>query len=195
MRQLLIATNNPGKVRELRELLVGLPVPLVMPRDLGLDAAVDEIGATYAENASLKAAALARASGQITLADDSGLEVDALGGAPGLHSARYAGPGASDAERRAKLVAALRGTPAPRLARFRCAIAVAAPEVRLFEGVCEGEILLEERGLNGFGYDPLFFLPELGRTLAELPDHLKNRLSHRGRAVQAALPYLRQLFA
>lgn len=199
MSRLLIATNNPGKARELQELLAALSVPLVRPIDLGITAEVAETGATYAENARLKAEALARATGLIALGDDSGLEVDALGGAPGLRSARYAGPGASDAERRARLVQALRGTPPPRAARFRCAIAVAMPalagiEVHLFEGMCEGEVLLEERGQNGFGYDPLFWLPEQGRTMAELPDDLKNRLSHRGRAVQAALPFLKTLF-
>ncbi|MBL8056505.1 MAG: RdgB/HAM1 family non-canonical purine NTP pyrophosphatase [Anaerolineales bacterium] len=199
MTRLLIATNNPGKVRELQELLAELPVPLVRPYDLGITTEVAETGATYAENARLKAEALAAASGLIALGDDSGLEVDALGGAPGLHSARYAGPGATDADRRAKLIQALREAPAPRAARFRCVIAVAvpaasaAPAVHLFEGTCEGEILLEERGQNGFGYDPLFWLPDQGRTMAELPNPLKNRLSHRGRAVQAALPWLHAL--
>lgn len=198
MSQLLIATNNPGKVRELQELLAPLSVPLVRPVDVGITAEVAETGATYAENARLKAEALARAAGLVAVGDDSGLEVDALGGAPGLHSARYAGQGASDAQRRAKLVQALRGTPPPRTARFRCVIAVAVPapagpQVHLFEGVCEGEVLLEERGHNGFGYDPLFWLPDQGRTMAELPGDLKNRLSHRGRAVQAALPLLRGL--
>lgn len=202
MSKLLIATNNAGKVRELHDLLTGLAVTLVRPRDLGLEGEVEETGATYAENAALKAEAWARATGLITLADDSGLEVEALGGAPGVYSARYAGPGAADADRRAKLLEALRGTPAPRRACFRCVIAVAepaagaaAPQLTYFEGVCPGEILWEERGRNGFGYDPIFWLPELGQTMAELTDAVKNRVSHRGRAVQAAQPYLRGLFA
>lgn len=201
MRQLLIATHNPGKLREFQALLAGLPADLVRPQDLGLSEPVAETGATYADNARLKAQALAQASGLITLADDSGLEVDALGGAPGIHSARYAGPGASDADRRARLIAALRATPAPRPACFRCVIAVAvpapgaAPRLTCFEGACPGEIVLQERGAGGFGYDPVFWLPELGQTLAELPEPVKNRLSHRARAIQAGWDYLRSLFA
>lgn len=200
MKKLLLGTNNAGKLRELQDLLGDLPADLISPQAAGLDLEVEETGATYAANARLKAEALARASGLITLADDSGLEVDALGGAPGVLSARYAGPGASDADRRAKLLRALAAVPAPRAARFRCVIALAEPAaagliVALFEGVCPGEIGHEERGFNGFGYDPVFYLPELGRTLAELPEAQKNRLSHRGRAVAAALPRLRQLFA
>lgn len=201
MAQLLIATNNRGKVRELQAILDGLPAALVTPHDVGLHFEVDETGATYAENARLKALAFAQASGLITVADDSGLEVDALDGAPGLHSARYAGPGRSDSDRRAKLVAALRAVSAPRTARFRCVIAVAAPSsegpapaLAFFEGVCEGEILLEERGQGGFGYDPLFFIPALGQTMAELPAETKNRLSHRARATLAARPHLLSLF-
>jgi XTP/dITP diphosphohydrolase len=195
MRQLLIATNNRGKLHELVPLLGALPLHLVTPHDLGLRLEVEETGATYAENARLKAAAFAQASGLLTLADDSGLEVDALGGAPGVYSARYAGAGASDADRRATLIHALRAVPAPRLARFRCVMAIAQPggAIEYFEGVCEGEILLQERGTHGFGYDPLFFLPEHGCTMAELPSAVKNQVSHRARAAQAALPFLRQL--
>jgi XTP/dITP diphosphohydrolase len=189
---LLIATNNPGKRVEFEALLTGLNVPLVTPASLGLDIEVAETGSTYAENARLKAEALARASGLLTLGDDSGLEVDALGGRPGLHSARYAGPGASDADRRRKLMQELSQVPAPRPARFVCVVAVAHPGLgtREFEGVVEGQIILEERGEGGFGYDPLFFLPEYQVTMAELPEAQKNRLSHRGRAVEAARPYL-----
>lgn len=195
MLQLLIATNNRGKLHELLPLLGDLPIHLVTPHALGLHLEVEETGTTYAENARLKAAAFAQASGLLTLADDSGLEVDALGGAPGVYSARYAGAGASDADRRARLIHALRAVPAPRPARFRCVIAIARPSgtVEYFEGVCEGEILLEERGTHGFGYDPLFFLPEHGCTMAELPSAVKNQVSHRARAAQAALPRLHQL--
>jgi XTP/dITP diphosphohydrolase len=189
---LLIATNNPGKRVEFEALLHGLDARLVTPAALGLTLEVEETGATYAENARLKAETLARVSGLLTLGDDSGVEVAALGGRPGLHSARYAGPGASDADRRRKLMHELRQVPAPRPARFVAVVAVARPglETREFEGVVEGEIILEERGSGGFGYDPLFFMPEYQATMAELPEAVKNRLSHRGRAVESALPYI-----
>jgi XTP/dITP diphosphohydrolase len=195
MRQLLVATNNPGKLREFVALLRSLESDLVTPADLNLSLEVEENGQTFAENARLKALAFAQASGLITVGDDSGLEVEALAGGPGLYSARYAGPGASDADRRAKLMQAVRRIPAPRTARFRCALAVAQPDegVEVFEGTCEGEIVLEERGTNGFGYDPIFFVPAYGGTLAEMPSELKNQISHRARAAQAALPYLRTL--
>ena len=197
MVKVLVATNNRGKVRELAEIFADLKDGLLLPADLGITLDVAETGQTYAENARLKAMAFARASGVISMGDDSGLEVDALAGAPGLYSARYAGRGASDADRRAKLVQELRQTPAPRPARFRCAIAVARPagEVASFEGTCEGEIILEERGSNGFGYDPVFYLPAYGCTMAELPPETKNRVSHRARAAQAALPYLKKILA
>jgi len=197
MAIVIIASNNRGKVREYYDILPHLDAELLTPADIGLMLEVVEDGATYAENARLKAVACARASGLISIGDDSGLEVDALAGAPGLYSARYAGRGASDADRRAKLVQELRHTPAPRPARFRCAIAVARPagEVASFEGTCEGEIILEERGSNGFGYDPVFYLPAYGCTMAELPPETKNRVSHRARAAQAALPYLKKILA
>jgi len=193
MRRLLIATTNPGKLVEFRELLGDLSIELVLPsRDLQ----VAETGSNYAENAALKARAYAAASGLPALADDSGLEVDALGGAPGLFSARYSPlPGANDADRRAHLLANLRGLPRPWTAHFHCTTAVALPggELYLAEGQVFGEILPEERGSNGFGYDPLFLLPELGRTMAELTREEKNTLSHRARALHAALPAIRKL--
>lgn len=199
MKKILIGTNNPGKVRELMAIFGGLPFQVLTLREAGLAMDVEETGATYAANATLKAVAFAQASGLVTVADDSGLEVDALGGGPGVYSARYAGPGASDAERRARLLAALHDQPPPRPARFRCVIAVAtpgaaAPEVHLFEGVCAGEIALAGRGAGGFGYDPLFYLPEHQATMAELPEALKNQISHRARAAQAALPFLQTVF-
>ena len=195
MIRLLLATNNRGKLHELLPLFGDLPLHLVTPHALGLRLEVAETGTTYVENARLKAAVFAQASGLLTLADDSGLEVDALGGAPGVYSARYAGEGASDAERRARLIHVLRVVSAPRLARFRCVMAIAQPggAMHCFEGVCEGEILLEERGTHGFGYDPLFFLPDHGCTMAELPSAVKNQVSHRARAAQAARPFLHQL--
>lgn len=194
---LLLATHNPGKVRELQALLSELGIRVVRPAEVGLHFDVDETGTTYAENATLKAQAFAQASGLVSVADDSGLEVDALDGGPGVYSARYGGPGASDGDRRAKLVAAVRHVPPPRLARFRCVIAVAQPTspVSLFEGMCPGQIVLEERGTNGFGYDPIFYLPEHGCTMAELDPTIKNQISHRARAWQAARPTLLALLA
>jgi XTP/dITP diphosphohydrolase len=198
MMELLLATNNPGKRREIQALLADLPVKLVTPAMLGLQLDVVEDGATYQENAALKGRAFAQAAGLPALADDSGLEVDALDGAPGLHSARYAPqPGATDADRRAYLLANLRGRPRPWTARFRCWVALAQPGggLEFAEGVCPGEIIPEARGSDGFGYDPIFLLPELGRTMAELTMAEKNRLSHRARAVLAARPLIAALAA
>lgn len=200
MSKLLIATNNPGKVREYVELLGDLPhVEITFPAQEGLALEVEESGETFAENARLKALAHARASGLPTLADDSGLEVDALDGAPGVHSARYAGPGASDVTRYRKLLAELAGVPAGRRsARFRCVVALALPggEVHTAEGTCEGEIGFAPRGEFGFGYDPVFVVDgQDGRTMAELAPEVKNRISHRARAVQAILPDLRRLLS
>jgi XTP/dITP diphosphohydrolase len=183
--RLLVATNNAGKVREYDDLLRGLDLELWGLADIGLEWQVDETGHTFDENAQLKARAYCRASHLLTLADDSGLEVTMLGGAPGVHSARYAGQGASDADRIRKLLAALDGVPwDDRAARFRCVIALAWPDGRLetFEGQCEGVIALEPKGTNGFGFDPVFYLPELNCTMAELPMDVKNRISHRARA-------------
>lgn len=197
MNKLLIATTNKGKIRELHAILDGLGIQLLTPTDLHLHLDVHEDGTTYAENAAKKALAFAHASGLTALADDSGLEVDALGGAPGLYSARYSPkPGAKDADRRAYLLENLRGKPHPWTARFVATVALAGPDgsVELAEGSCAGEIIPEERGNGGFGYDPIFFMPELGQTMAELPEETKNRLSHRARAVQAAMPMIRRWF-
>jgi len=196
--KLLIASTNRGKLREFQEILSGEPYDLFLPADLGIALTVEETGTTYRENAALKARAYAQASGLITLSDDSGLEVQALGGAPGLHSARYAPQtGATDADRRAYLLENLRGKPRPWLARFVCTVAIATPQGEIFftEGECPGEIIPEERGTHGFGYDPIFYFPERGMTMAELPPEEKNRISHRARAVMAAVPILRQLLA
>jgi len=197
--RLLIATNNNGKIKELHELLDELDIELVRPSQIQLDLDVLEDGHTYAENATKKAIAFAQASGLISLADDSGLEVDALDGAPGLYSARYGslnGEKLSDKDRRDYLVKNLQGKPHPWTARFRATIAVAIPngEIHLTEGVCEGEIISEERGTGGFGYDPIFLLKGLGKTMAELSMEEKNRLSHRARAVMKAKPILESLF-
>jgi len=199
--RIVLATQNPGKRREYAALLPDLGANLVLPGDLGLDLDVAETGDSYAANARLKAQALAEATGLIALGDDSGLEVEVLGGAPGLYSARYAGPGASDADRRRKLLHKVRQFPRPWPARFVCALSVAVPQpggglaLTEFEGECQGEIAPEERGSNGFGYDPIFLLPDRGLTMAELPEAVKNEISHRGRAVQAAVGYLRKLVA
>jgi XTP/dITP diphosphohydrolase len=193
MPKLLIATNNRGKMVEIQALLGQRKVELLTPAGLGIELEVVEDGKTYAENALLKGRAFAGASGLITLADDSGLEVYALGGQPGLHSARYVPrQGATDADRRKLLLERLKEHPRPWRARFRCWVAVVRPDgaAQMAEGVCEGEIIPEERGQNGFGYDPIFLIPELGKTMAELSMEEKNLLSHRARAVKAALPLL-----
>ncbi len=194
--KILVATTNKGKQTELTALLANLPFEIVTPADLKLDIEVEETGETYNENAILKAETLSRASGLITLADDTGLEVDALDGKPGLHSARYvAGPGASDVARRAKLLGELASKPRPWTAHFHCSVAVAAPrsETRVFEGNAYGQIQTEERGEFGFGYDCLMVLDGVGRTLAEMQMDEKNRYSHRALAVKAAIPYLIEL--
>jgi XTP/dITP diphosphohydrolase len=199
MNQLLIATNNPGKTRELHELLDDLGIELVTPSQIGLDLDVVEDGSTYEENATKKAVAFAKASGLVSLADDSGLEVDALGGKPGLYSARYGSPDGnklSDGERRKYLVNKLGDKQRPWTARFRAVIAIAKDgDVHITEGICEGEIIPEERGTGGFGYDPIFLFPELGKTMAELPMDVKNRLSHRAGAVIKARALLESIFS
>ncbi len=195
---LLVATGNRGKQREFRSLLRGLPVVLRFPQDVPFRRQVEENGVTYAQNAALKAQAWAQATGWLTLADDSGLEVDALDRAPGLYSARYAPqPHPTDADRRRYLLSNLADKPRPWKARFVCTIAVATPTglLHFAEGDCPGEIIPEERGEHGFGYDPIFWLPELGRTMAELTPAEKNRLSHRARAARAILPLLAALVA
>jgi XTP/dITP diphosphohydrolase len=199
MHKLLIATNNNGKVKEFLALLNDPSIELVTPAQINLDLDVVEDGLDYAENAIKKATAFSKASGLVSLADDSGLEVDALNGEPGLYSARYGstdGVKLSDAGRRAYLIAKLRPFPHPWTARFRATIAISTPQghIETTEGVCEGEIVAEERGVGGFGYDPIFLLPELGLTMAELEEKEKNRLSHRGRAVVEAKSILQKLF-
>lgn len=196
--RLLIATHNRGKLIEYQGLLAGLPLELVTLDSVGLRDDVEEHGATFAENARLKAVTYARKSNLLTLADDSGLEVDALGGEPGVRSKRYAGENKSDAERIAFLLSKLRAVPREkRSARFRCAIAIASPEGRVWEsqGTCEGEILFAPRGTHGFGYDPVFYFPDLGVTMAELSTAEKNKISHRARAAQGAREILSRWIA
>ncbi|MCI0607927.1 MAG: RdgB/HAM1 family non-canonical purine NTP pyrophosphatase [Anaerolineae bacterium] len=212
MNKLLIATNNKGKVKELQYLLRDTGIELVTPSQINLELDVIEDGKTYAENATKKALTFANSSGMISLADDSGLEVDALDGAPGLYSARYSPkPNATDKDRRLYLLQNLQDKFRPWTARFHATIAIAIPDslwsqsarrlelqelasaLQIFEGICEGEIIPEERGTGGFGYDPIFLLSELGKTMAELSMEEKNRLSHRARAVMKAKPILREL--
>ncbi len=187
MPRLLLATSNPGKIDELRALLAGLPHEFTSPAELGLQLEVAETGEDYTANAGLKATAYARAAGCWALADDSGLEVVALNGAPGLRSARLAGPGATDGERRQVLLAQLEPHARPWRARFRAVVALASPQGALetAEGACPGEIIPEARGSGGFGYDPIFLVDGTGRTMAELTMAEKNRLSHRARAIEA----------
>jgi XTP/dITP diphosphohydrolase len=196
MNRLLIATNNKGKVQEFKALLQDIPYELVTPLDIGLKLEVEESGDTYEANARLKAQAFCQASGLLTLADDSGLEVDTLNGAPGIHSARYAGPTAADTNKVDYLLSKIKGVPEEkRTARFRCVIAIAKAggQVIFCSGKCEGRIIFEPRGRAGFGYDPVFYFPELGKTMAELPEEVKNQISHRGHAAQEALKILRTL--
>lgn len=198
MSKLFIASTNRGKLKEIKALLRDFPLTLVTPDMIGIDLEVEENGSSYSENAALKAVAYARASGLVTLADDSGLEVEALGGLPGLRSARFSTvPGATDADRRRYLLQQLQGHPQPWKARFRCVVALSDPEgnVKFAQGECPGIIISDERGRNGFGYDPIFLLPELGLTMAELDMRKKNRLSHRARAIIAARPLLPLLFS
>jgi XTP/dITP diphosphohydrolase len=195
--KLLLATNNQAKVREYRSLLRDLPLELVSPLELGITTTVSEEGESLEENARLKATALAWESQLLALADDSGLEVDALGGEPGRLSARYAGEGASDRDRIDYLLARLRGVPwERRTARFRCVIAMATAEgeVELCSGECPGFITLNPKGEQGFGYDPVFYLPQLDKTMAELPLEVKNQVSHRGKAAREAIHLLRRKY-
>ncbi len=194
--KLLVATHNPGKAREYRALLADLPLEVTWLDAEGITHEVEETGDTFAQNAQLKAAQYARLTGLWTWADDSGLVVDALDGRPGVYSARYGGPGRSDEDRYSTVLAELRAVPRDRRrARFVCAVALALPrpeegdgsiETHLVEDTLEGMITDAPRGTHGFGYDPIFFLPEEGRTLAELEPARKNRISHRAKAARRA---------
>ncbi|GHO91071.1 non-canonical purine NTP pyrophosphatase [Reticulibacter mediterranei] len=189
MRVLLLATTNPHKVDEYRAILSDLPFTLLSLNDIQLDMDVEETGTTFRENAELKARAYAQASGLLSLADDSGLEIDALDGAPGVYSARFAGVDATYEERFDILLTRLRDVPmGRRTARFRCVISLAEPSgyLRSVDGTIEGVVADAPRGKNGFGYDPIFLVPALGKTTAEITAEQKNKISHRGRAAQLA---------
>ena len=197
MLKLLLATGNAAKVREYKLLLEGIPFEVVTVAEQGIEVEVSESGKTMEENATLKALSYARLSNLLTLADDSGLEVDILGGEPGVMSARYAGAGASDKDRIERLLNKLDDTPwEKRTARFRCVIAIAKPSgwVETCEGVCNGIVTFNPRGTSGFGYDPVFYLPQFGKTMAELSPEEKNDISHRGRAARQARHILQRLF-
>jgi XTP/dITP diphosphohydrolase len=196
MRKLFLATNNPHKVREIRAILGDLPIEVLDASAIPDAPDPEEDGETLPENAIIKARAFFEATGEWALADDSGLEIDALDGAPGVFSARYAGPGCSFADNNAKVLRLLDGiSKEKRTARFRCvaALATGTDTVETFDGTVEGWITPENRGTSGFGYDPIFFSPELNQTFAEASAEAKNDVSHRGRAFRAAAERLREL--
>ena len=196
MIKLLLATNNRGKLIELRSLLSGLDFILLSPEQVGLDLKVKETGTSYHENAVLKAKEFAEAAKLWSLADDTGLEVEVLDGAPGLYSARYAPQDeATDQDRRVFLLQNLKQKPRPWKAAFRCTVALCGPDgtVLTEEAICPGQIIPEERGAGGFGYDPIFLLTETGSTMAELDIENKNQLSHRGKAVRKMIPHIEEL--
>ena len=195
--KLVFATRNRGKLVELRQMVPAQQLELLALDDIPGAPEVEEDGATFADNAIKKATEIMAATGLPALADDSGLEVDALDGAPGVHSARYAGAGATDADRIVLLLKNLQGIPAEqRTARFRCAVAFVHPDdpqdIQLTEGACEGRILEEQRGHGGFGYDPVFHVEELDQTFAQIPAEHKNRISHRGQAMARMAAHLRE---
>jgi len=191
MLEVVLATRNPGKVRELLDLLRDLPLQVYTLQAFPQIRDLQEDGLTYTENAISKALTVARLTRRVAVADDSGIEIDALQGAPGPHSRRI-----SDTARNARILKLIAGVPAKsRTARYRAVVAVATPEgtARTFEGICEGQIAAAPRGSHGFGYDPIFLVPEYGKTMAQLPMTIKNRISHRAQAMAAARVYLRQL--
>jgi XTP/dITP diphosphohydrolase len=198
-RQLLVATHNQGKVKEFAEMLADLEIEWLSLDEVGVTEDVAETGITFRENALLKARAYAAATGLLTLADDSGLEVDALDGEPGVYTARYGGAGLSHAERYNLLLANMQAVPmAQRRARFRAVLVLVQPDGTVLgeaAGVCEGLIAPEPAGEGGFGYDPVFYLPERGLTMAQVGSAVKHQISHRGRAVKQIEPLLRQILA
>ena len=194
--RLIVASGNAHKIREIKELTAHLDLEIIGLAEAGQVPPVEEDGATFQENAAKKALETARYLGQWVLADDSGLEVDALDGAPGVYSARFAGEGRGDAANNELLLSRLGQLPLEeRSAQFRCVMALASPqgELQFSEGVCRGVIGFEPRGANGFGYDPLFIVPELGRTFAELSSEEKNRISPRSRAIEGMLAILSRM--
>jgi XTP/dITP diphosphohydrolase len=193
MKKLLIATHNKGKALEILELLKDTSLELVTPYHLGFDLEVEENGVTYLENATKKAVSYAEKSGLLTLADDSGLEVESLDGKPGIYSARFSRkPGATDSDRRRYLLEKLRIHPKPWKAEFKCVVALHQPGGKTIHavGLCAGEIIADERGSMGFGYDPIFLIDGFDQTMAELSLETKNKISHRARAIQVIKPVI-----
>ena len=195
MTKIVFATGNQGKLREVKKILADLNVDIVSMKEEGIQIDVDENGTTFAENAQIKATAIGAHTDAIVLADDSGLVIDALNGEPGIYSARYLGEDTSYRIKNQNLIDRLEGVPdEKRIARFVCAIAAALPDGTVLhtEGTIEGIIGYEERGENGFGYDPIFYVPKLGKTTAELTDDEKNAISHRGSALEKMKVLLRE---
>lgn len=196
-KTILLATNNLGKLHEFKEIYASLEaINFISPKDINLELDVDETGTTYVENATLKAVAFAKESGMMCLADDSGLEVDVLDGAPGIYSARFSPlPNATDADRRKHMIDQIGNAPRPWQAKFKCAIVIANPKgvLGVFEGECKGEILSEERGVKGFGYDPIFQVKDNNKTMAELSEEIKNQISHRANAARATFDFLNSI--
>ncbi|MCX7747604.1 MAG: XTP/dITP diphosphatase [Clostridia bacterium] len=187
MRKFIVATRNKGKLKEIQEILRGFQVDVISMEEAGIFKDIEETGTTFEENAMIKAKEVLKLTGEIVMADDSGLEVDCLDGAPGIYSARFAGEGASDEDRNNKLLSMLQGVELEkRTARFVCAVAVVFPDGREFtvKGICEGYIGFEPKGTNGFGYDPLFYMPEYNMTTAQMKSEDKHKISHRGRALK-----------
>lgn len=195
MDKIIFATGNAGKMKEIREILKDLDVEVLSMKEAGIQADVEENGKTFQENAIIKAREIMKISGEVVLADDSGLEIDYLNKEPGIYSARYMGEDTSYRIKNANLIERLQGVPdEKRTARFVCVIAAAFPDgtVETTEGTIEGRIGYEEKGENGFGYDPIFYVPEFGCTTAELTGEQKNQISHRGKALEAMKEILRK---
>ncbi|MBC1473224.1 XTP/dITP diphosphatase [Listeria grandensis] len=196
MKKLVIATNNVGKAQEFEKLFGAHGIEILTLADFPEIGEIEETGTTFAENAALKAETVANQIGQVVIGDDSGLIVDALDGAPGVYSARYAGNQHNDADNNEKLMKELRDVPkSARQARFHCTLAIAFPDeaTQFFTGECEGEILALPQGKNGFGYDPLFYLPEFDKSMAEITPDQKNKISHRGKALEKVAKNIDQL--
>ena len=192
-QSLLIASGNPGKIQEIKAILSPLDCEIISAGERGLNLTIDETGGSYAANAKIKAEAYLHADGMMVIADDSGLEVEALNGQPGIFSARFSPKdNATDHDRRTYLLEQLQGKPEPWTAHFHCTAVLAIPGEKFIQttGRCSGVIIPEERGTHGFGYDPIFYMPEHNATMAELPADLKNRISHRGRALMGMIPYI-----
>lgn len=194
--RLLAATGNPGKLKEIKAILSEIDIKIISPKDISLDLKIEETGITYAQNARIKAEAYFQGCGLPVLTDDSGLEVNALDGAPGIYSARFSPKkNATDADRREYLLEQLQGKPHPWKAHFHCTAVLLLPGGVMLEknGRCDGVIIPEERGEGGFGYDPLFYVPEFAATMAELPPSIKNRISHRANALTDLIPDIKRL--